>query len=192
MGRTTAATTFIALLRGINVGRARQVAMADLREIAESLGYRDVCTLLRSGNLVFSATAATAERVAAELGQAIEARLGMVVGVVVRTADELAAIVQADPLSAQPQDGSRRHVIFLVDGLPEDVRGWLASDGFAPDTVRPAEREIYVWYERGMSGSETAGRIGKRLPRTATDRNWNTVTKLLEIARDTTYGNGPM
>jgi uncharacterized protein (DUF1697 family) len=184
-GSTTAATTFVALLRGINVGRARQVAMADLRATAEGLGYGEVRTLLRSGNLVLSGTATTPERVARALEQAIETRLGIAVSVVVRTADELAGVVAADPLSAQPPDGSRRHVVFLAEPLATDVRAWLTSDGFAPDIVRPAEREVYVWYERGMSGSETAGRIGKRLPRTATDRNWNTVTKLLAMTRDT-------
>jgi len=178
--------TCVAFLRGINVGRARQVAMSDLREIAQSLGYDAVRTLLRSGNLVLSAATDDPGAVAAKLEKAIEARLGMDVGVVVRSAEELAAVVAADPLPVTSQDGSRRHVVFLSEPLAADVRDWLESDDFTPDTVRPATREVYVWYERGTSGSDTATRINRRLPRTATDRNWNTVTRLLEMARQST------
>jgi uncharacterized protein (DUF1697 family) len=188
MTRTTpsaSATTFVAFLRGINVGRARQVQMADLRDIAESLGYGVVRTHLRSGNLVFSAAGMGAERgqaIADELARAIEARLRMAVSVVVRSADELGTIVEAASWLPGQDDGSRRHVVFLAESLAPDVRDWLASDDFSPDAVRPSFRELYVWYEHGTSGSTTADRIGRRLPRTATDRNWNTVTRLLEMA----------
>jgi uncharacterized protein (DUF1697 family) len=89
--------------------------------------------------------------------------------------------VAADPLPRTADEGSRKHVVFLAEPLAADVRAWLADDDLTPDTVRPAEREVYVWYERGMSGSKTAERIGRRLSRTATDRNWNTVTRLLEM-----------
>lgn len=174
----------VAFLREINVGRARQVSMADLRDISESLGYEDVRTHLRSGNLVFSAAGATAQATAEALEQAIESRLGMSVGVVVRSAAELAAVVAADPLSGSADDGSRKHVVFLAEPLSADARDWLSSDDFTPDTVRPTEREVYVWYAGGMSGSKTADRIARRLPRTATDRNWNTVTRLLEMTRE--------
>ena len=175
--------TFVALLRGINVGRARQVAMADLRAIAEGLGHGDVRTVLRSGNLVFSGAAQDPAQVAGELERAIEASLGMKVGVVVRRTDEMDAVVRANPLVGMAA-GSRLHVIFLAEPLADDVRAWLASEDFTPDSVRPAEREVYVWYEVGMSSSSTADRISKRLPGSATDRNWNTVTKLLAMATE--------
>jgi uncharacterized protein (DUF1697 family) len=173
--------TFVAFLRGINVGRARQVAMSDLRAVAESLGYAGVQTLLRSGNVVFSASGGDTRAMAAELEAAIDARLGMAVGVVVRSAEELAAVVAADPLPVSVTDGSRRHVVFLPVPLDAEVRRWLEGEDFGADIVTATEREVYVWYERGMSGSETATRLGRRLPRTATDRNWNTVTKLLAM-----------
>src|SRR6187551_2079266 len=91
-------TVYVALLRGINVGKARQVSMADLKDIAATLGHGDVRTHLRSGNLVLSASHTTASALAAALEEAIEARLGMRVGVVVRSAAELAAVLAADPL----------------------------------------------------------------------------------------------
>ena len=180
---TAAPHTLLALLRGINVGRARQVAMSDLRAIVESLGYGEVRTLLRNGNIVFSAHDRDTRAIATRLEEAIEAGLGMAVGVVVRTAEELAAVTAADLLPVTATDGARRHVVFLPDHLAADVRRWLEGEDFAPDVVRAAEREVHVWYEHGMSGSETATRIGRRLPRTATDRNWNTVTKLLAMTR---------
>src|SRR5262245_61751276 len=117
-------TTYVAFLRGINVGRARQVAMADLREIAESVGYEDVRTLLRSGNVVLASGSPSADDVAAALERAIESRLRMNVGVVVRTSDELAAVVAADPLQITSDDGSRRHVVFLGEPLAAEVREW--------------------------------------------------------------------
>lgn len=158
--------------------------MADLRDIAESLGYTAVRTYLRSGNLVFTTPERTPRAVATKLEQAIEARLGMAVGVIVRGADELTSIVAADPLKGSADDGSRKHVVFLAEPLSADVHDWLSSTDFRPDTVRPAEREVYVWYEGGMSGSTTAERIAKRLPGTATDRNWNTVTRLMLMATE--------
>jgi uncharacterized protein (DUF1697 family) len=178
---TTAPRTFVAFLRGINVGRARQVAMSDLRAIVESLGCDEVRTLLRSGNIVFSAQGTDTRAIATRLEEAIEASLGMVVGVVVRTAEELAAVTAADLLPEAATDGARRHVVFLSERLDPEVRRWLEDEEFGPDVVRAAEREVHVWYERGMSGSETATRLGRRLPRSATDRNWNTVTKLLAM-----------
>jgi uncharacterized protein (DUF1697 family) len=175
--------TYVAFLRGINVGRARQVAMSDLRAIVESLGHGGVRTLLRSGNIVFSAASQDEQTIGAGLEEAIEGRLGMNVGVVLRSAEELAAIVAADPLPVSAKDGARRHVLFLPEPLEAEVRRWLEREDLGADVVRATEREVYVWYEHGMSGSQTAVRIGRRMPRTATDRNWNTITKLLAMTR---------
>jgi uncharacterized protein (DUF1697 family) len=191
MARTTsrtAETVYVALLRGINVGRARQVSMADLREIAAGLGYANVRTLLRSGNLAFTSAEPSTARLAASLMEAIEARLGMQVGVVIRSADELAAIVAADPFPASDDEGTRKHVVFVADPLSAEVRDWLGREDFAPDEVRTADREVYVLYATGMSATTTADRLGKLLPRSATDRNWNTVTRLLALARESDAG----
>jgi uncharacterized protein (DUF1697 family) len=173
--------TYVALLRGINVGRAKQVAMADVREIAQSLGFRDVRTLLRSGNVVFTGPMKPANEVAADLAHALEARLGMTVGVVIRTADELAAVVDANPMPEAVADGSRLHVMFLADAPTAKERAALDGEVFDPDTVRPSGREIYAWYPNGMSGSDTATRLAKIVRTLNTDRNWNTVTKLLAM-----------
>jgi uncharacterized protein (DUF1697 family) len=175
---------YAALLRGINVGRARQVAMADLRDIVESTGYQGARTLLRSGNVVFAAPLEDAVEVASTLERAIEARLSMRVHVVVRSAQELAAVVAANPLPHAAHDGAHLHVMFLALPLTAPERTALEPAQFLPDEVRLAEREIYVWYRAGMSGSKTAEQLARRVKSPATDRNWNTVAKLLSLARE--------
>jgi len=79
---------------------------------------------------------------------------------------------------------TRKHVVFLADPLGPEVHDWLGDEDFAPDEVHAAGREVYVRYATGMSATQTADRVGKRLPRTATDRNWNTVTRLLALAQE--------
>ena len=183
MVRRSQRTTFVALLRGINVGRAKQVAMDELRALVEAEGYEGVQTLLRSGNLIFTGPAAQPRRVAEKLERAIESGLGVKVGVVVRTADELAAVIAANPIRDAAGEGSNLHVMFLADPLPAAERKRLAADDFEPDVVRPVDHEIYVWYRKGMSGSTTATQLGRRVKTLATDRNWNTVDKLAQLAR---------
>jgi uncharacterized protein (DUF1697 family) len=108
----------------------------------------------------------------------------MTVGVVVRTADELAAVVEANPLPEAASAGAFLHVMFLATPLTAEERRALDPELFLPDVVRVAEREVYVWYRHGMSGSRTAVELGHRIKTLATDRNWNTVTKLLALNRE--------
>jgi len=176
--------TFIALVRGINVGRAKQVSMGQLRAVVESLGYEDVRRLLRSGNVVFRATKGTPRTVAKAIEEAVDS-LGVNARVVVRTVDELAAVVKANPLPDAAANGSYLHVMFLHEPLSPAERKQVEEADFGSDEVRLASREIYVWYRKGMSGSDTAGRLTKLVRTLATDRNWNTVEKLLAMARTT-------
>ena len=158
--------------------------MSDLRTAAESAGFEGVRTLLRSGNVVLVGPPQDDATIARTLEKAIESRLSMNVGVVVRTSDELAAVVEANPLPHAAREGSLLHVMFLATPLTAEERRALDPEPFLPDEVRVAEREIYVWYRNGMSGSRTAVELGRRIKTLATDRNWNTVTKLLALARE--------
>ena len=175
--------TYVALLRGINVGKAKAVAMSDLRAIVESAGHRDVRTLLRSGNVVFR-SGETPGRLAVALEEAIAKRLGLDVRVVLRTAAELEAVVAANPIAEAAGAGSNMHVMFLAEPLSGDERARISAAAFDPDVVRPAGSEIYVLYRNGMSGSATAEVLGRIVRGTVTDRNWNTVSKLLGMARE--------
>ena len=171
----------IALLRGINIGPRQRVKMPELRELIEGLGYTDVQTLVQSGNVVFTARAKP-ETLEQKLEQEIEKQLGVDPKVVVRTRDELAAAIEANPFDV-PEDPKDLHVTFLSAEPEEDAVRKLEALDFPPDELKLAGREIYVLYADGMGRSELAKRLGRaKLGVAATDRNWNTVTKLLEMA----------
>lgn len=168
----------IALLRGINLGPRRRIAMADLRAWLTDLGYEDVRTLLQSGNVVFGSgkRPATVRR---ELETALAERAGFAVDCVLRTAAELRAVVEADPLGDVADDGSRYLVSFL------EVPGrWPAVDpaAFEPERVHLGEREAYFWVPGGIQNSRILAAFPARKGEVATVRNWNTVTKLLAMA----------
>jgi len=171
----------IAFLRGINIGPRQRVSMPELRALIEGLGYTDVQTLVQSGNVVFTSRAAPAT-LEAKLEQEIEQQLGVDPKVVVRTRDELAAAIEANPFDvpANPKD---LHVTFLSGEPDAAAVEKLEEADLGPDRLEFAGREIYVLYADGMGRSELAKQLGRaKLGVAATDRNWNTVTKLLETA----------
>jgi uncharacterized protein (DUF1697 family) len=175
---------FVALLRGINVGRNNRIAMADLRAMLSDLGYTDVSTLLQSGNALFTAEGTDEDALAVAIEKAITARLGLTIRVLVRSRAELHRIVEANPLAAIATDHSKLLVTFLSH--PPDATALNAIDEatYAPEVMAVGRREIYVWYPDGvrnarLSPSFFEKRLGKDSAGTA--RNWNTVTKLLEL-----------
>lgn len=177
-------TRYIALLRGINVGAHKRVAMADLRTLMGGLGYDDVQTLLQSGNAVF-ATDGPPEQVAPDLEQKIAAELGVETKVVVRTRDELASVVKRDPLGDVAGDPKRYQVSFLSAEPKPEVARELAALDFAPEQCVLSGREIYAWHPDGIHTSKLAKQLSdRRLGVTATARNWNTVVKLLAMMDD--------
>jgi uncharacterized protein (DUF1697 family) len=168
----------VALLRGINLGSKRRIAMADLRALFAELGYEDVRTVLASGNVVFTGAPAKARET---LEHGIAKRFDMRVDVVVRTMAELHAVVAADPFGDEVDNPTRYFVAFL-DGKPKAKRlQELGEQDFAPDRFAAGEREIYAWCPEGMQNSKLMKELGKPgLAGTATVRNWATVNKLLE------------
>ncbi|MGH3072628.1 MAG: DUF1697 domain-containing protein [Gaiellaceae bacterium] len=172
----------VALLRGINLARARRVGMADLRELLEREGYGDVRTHLQSGNVVLSSPL-TPRRLEAELERLLERRFGFSVPVLVRTRAELAKVVAADPLRAVATDDSRYLVSFLSRRLPAKAARELEAADVAPERIAVAGREIYAWLPGGFQRSRAAKLLDdSRLGVTSTARNWKTVAKLLELA----------
>jgi uncharacterized protein (DUF1697 family) len=170
----------IALLRGINIGPRQRVSMPELRALIEGLGHTGVATLVQSGNVVFTSRAApaTLER---KLEAEIERQLGVDPKVVVRTRDELAAAIEANPFDvpANPKD---LHVTFLSGEPHAAAREKLEATDFGPDRLAFRGREIYIAYDDGMGRSELAKQLARaQLGVAATDRNWNTLTKLLEM-----------
>jgi uncharacterized protein (DUF1697 family) len=169
---------YVALLRGINVGGNKKIAMADLRKLIGDLGFTDVATLLQSGNVVFTATGKAAQ-IERKLESALDSELGMSVRCLVRTAAEMRAVVDGNPLADIATDNSRFLVTFLstpIDGVPP------AAEEFAPEQFRIVGREIYMWFPDGVRDAKLA-RVNwdRKYQVVATGRNWNTVTKLADM-----------
>ena len=166
----------IALLRGINVGGNKIVAMSDLRAIAERLGLREAKTLLQSGNMVFRSNKSPEQ-----LQKMLQKELGC--DVFVRTAEEWASIVAGNPFPAEAKSDPGLLVMMLL-GEAKDaavLNGAVAGR----EVARGKGRHIYVYYPDGQGRSKlTNAVIEKKLGTRATARNWNTVTKLASLAED--------
>jgi uncharacterized protein (DUF1697 family) len=174
----------IALLRGINLGARNRVSMPELRELLSGLGHEDVKTLLQSGNVVL-----TSDQTGAKLEQALEKsiakELGVESAVVVRTARELAGVVERDPFADVADDPKRYQVSFLSAKPKVAVVRELEAADVAPEQVVVSGREIYAWHPGGVQRSPLTKLLtDRKLGVTATARNWNTVTKLLELVRE--------
>lgn len=175
-------TTYVALLRGINVGKNKRIAMARLRELLTDLGYQDVRTLLQSGNAVVTADARSAAAVRTAIEERIVEDLGMQVPVVIRTGPQLLEAAAGNPFADVIDDGARAHVVF-VDGPARLPKGFDA-EAFAPERVAVRGSAVYLWLPGGTQSSRLLPALDDRqLGGTATMRNWNTVTKLAAMLR---------
>jgi len=169
---------YAALLRGINVGKAKRVAMADLRAVVGELGFADVRTLLNSGNVVFSGRKAATGAVARRLEQAIEARLGVASRVQVLSADELAAVTAGNPLLEIATNPSRL-LVAVSDVAPlAEPLAEIAAARWTPEAFAVGERCAYLWCPEGVLESRLAAAVQKALGDRVTIRNWSTTTKL--------------
>jgi len=166
---------YIALLRAVNVGGTGKLSMSELRSMCEVLGFTQVRTYIASGNVVFESRLAEAS-VKKKLEQRLDAYAGKPVGVLVRSADELAAVLEGNPFRNAAPD--RTVAIFLDAPPPADALDRVS--GQQTETIASGVREIYVHYQDGI------GRSKLKIPaaRDGTARNMNTVAKLLEMARE--------
>ena len=172
----------VLLLRGINLGPARRVPMADLRAVLSEAGYANVRTYVQSGNIVLDAPAAPAE-LEAETGRLISGRFGFDVPVVARSRDELAAVVALNPLQEVATNPKRYQVSFLSEQLPDDVVQALQSAATGEERLVAHGRELYAWHPDGVARSKMWNALaGRSLGAVATARNWTTVTTLLAMA----------
>lgn len=181
-------TAFVALLCAVNVGGTGKLAMADLRRLLEGLGYGRVETYIQSGNAVFDETGSAAGAAKA-IAAALEQHMGAPVGVVVRTHEEMARVMAANPFAAEAAaDGARVHVVFLAGAA---ARG--AATGLEQIvTQHPARRDrfhldgktLYLHLPDGAADTKfTTKTLNRVLGVALTARNWNTVEKLTEMAR---------
>jgi len=175
-------TQCIALLRGINVGRAKRVTMADLRVLIEDLGYSDVRTLLNSGNAVFQASRPTVAKLASAIEAAIQGKFGFPAPVVVLTARELNAIVAENPLLQAAADPSKFLVAFVTAAATLEKVKPLLAEAWAPDALAVGSKAAYLWCAHGIIASKLAQAFARVTADAATTRNWATVLKLQATA----------
>jgi uncharacterized protein (DUF1697 family) len=175
---------FVALMRGVNVGKARRVPMVALRGLLGGLGYTGVTTLLNSGNAVFRAAGGTAGQCAADIGAVLADQLGVEVLVVVKSAADLAAIVAGCPIVPGPAEHARLLVAFAqrADALPALAAG-VAPHVVAPERFALGSHAAYLHAATGILGSKAAGALLGKAALSATTRNWATVLKLQALAR---------
>ena len=168
-------TSYVALLRGVNLMGGTVLRMADLKALAEQLGFKSVRTFIASGNLLFASDKSEAA-VKQALEAAVKAHMARDVGVMVRTAAELDAVANGNPFAGEP--GNRVVAIFLSAVPPADALD--AAKNVADERMALGTREIYVHYPSGQGRSKLAIPAGAK----GTARNMNTVAKLTELARE--------
>ncbi len=173
---------FVALLRGVNVGKANRVPMGDLRAMLARMDYTDVATLLNSGNAVFTATKGAPAAHAAKIAAALRSQLDVDVPVIVKTSGELTAIVAENTLAGDGVDHARLLVAFTQDAAALAGLGFLGSLVVPPERFLLGKRAAYLYCAGGFMKSKAAGALLGQAGRSATTRNWATTLKLEELA----------
>jgi uncharacterized protein (DUF1697 family) len=181
--------TYIVFLRAVNVGGTGKLPMADFRALLEKLKCKRVETYIQSGNAVFEA-ACSAGKAAADIAAALEKHLGLPVGVIVRTPAQIKHVIDQNPFAAEAAaNGALVHATFLASPAGKD-----AVDALAAIAAKyPARRDryalngdtIYFHFPDGAGETKFSGKtLNKALGVAATARNWNTVLKLYEMAKN--------
>jgi uncharacterized protein (DUF1697 family) len=173
----------IALLRGINVGRAKRVSMAELRALVEGLGYCDVRTLLNSGNIVYNAGRVAPGKAAARIELALVAELAVSARVTVLTAQELSEVIAENPLLDVADNHSHLLVAVLSDPADRTKLTPLLKHDWAREALAVGKRVAYIWSPDGVLASQAAEAVNRTLGDAVTTRNWATVMKLHALAQ---------
>jgi uncharacterized protein (DUF1697 family) len=173
---------FVALLRGVNVGKGNRVPMADFKAILEGLGYTGVGTLLNSGNAVFTSTGRSQAKHAASISTAIQQNLAVTTLVIVKSAAKLSEIISASPMNPPEADHSRFLVAFAAEADELLALEPLQELAQAPERFIVTKFAGYLHCPAGVRQSRVAeallGKAGKRV----TTRNWATVMKIHALA----------
>jgi uncharacterized protein (DUF1697 family) len=174
----------IALIRGINVGKAKRVTMSDLRELCLNLGFTGVKTLLNSGNIVFAANRMKPEKSASLIEDALFESVGISAKVIVITAADLSAIIKENSIAKLAMDPSRLLVSVLAD--PSDAKKLkpLEKQNWKPEALAVGKRAVYQWCPDGILAGKTIQTVARELGDAVTARNWSTILKLDALANE--------
>ena len=169
---------YVALFRGINVGKAKRIAMADLRALLDKLGYADVATLLNSGNAVFTGNAEPAATHAARIREAVQKKLGVDALVIVKSAKDVAAIITGNAIGKHATDASK--LLVAVTNAPSGLAKIrvLSRESWGAEKLHVGKHAAYLWCANGILESKVAVALLKGLGETGTTRNWATLSKI--------------
>ncbi len=174
----------ISMLRGINVGSHHRMKMDALRAVYESLQLRDPQTYVQSGNVIFGTEERDLTQLAKRIGDGIERSFGFRPGVIVRTCSELRDVIARNPFALRPGiEPGKLLVIFFAGNPGPDARSKILGIHADPEEFLIDGRELYIYFPDGMARPKLSpAMIEKALKISGTGRNWNSVTKMLEIA----------
>lgn len=178
-------TTVVSLFRGINVGGHQKVRMDELKGLHESLGLRDVVTYIQSGNVVCTSDDADMAQLTRQIEDGFAQKFGFRVNVILRTAEELSAIIAHNPFQDQSLKEPKWLVVLFLTTRPERT----ALEEFQKTYVGPEElyligQELYIYYPDGIGRSKLPlTLVEKKLKTTGTGRNWNTVLQLQKMSQ---------
>jgi uncharacterized protein (DUF1697 family) len=178
-------TTYIALLRGINVGGNKIIKMLDLKAMFQTLGFENVRTYIQSGNVVFESDEGSESLLTGVIERKIHEVFGFEVSVIIRTLAEMENVIANDPFQlSEPEEFKRWYVTFLPAEPSAEALDKLRTYENGPDKVRFVGREMYILYEVSVSQSPLFKvPFDRILGMTITARNWNTVNKLVTMGR---------
>ena len=175
--------TYVALLRGINLGGHKVVKMDQLRKAFEELGFEDVKTYIQSGNVVFKALSRTPENLVKRIEEKVMRQFGFPVPVMVKTADEFAEVVRSNPLVTKKGiDLSRLHVTFLSCAPQKSALKILAAIAAGPDQFRYSGKAIYLHCQNGYHETKLSNNVLEKILKVGTTTpNWKTVNQLYQM-----------
>jgi uncharacterized protein (DUF1697 family) len=176
--------TYVALLRGVNVGTAKRVPMAELRALLQELGYTGVATLLNSGNAVFQAATGTTSVLAERIEAAISVKFGFAVPVIVKLAKEFADIVCGNTISVEAAEHARLLVIFAQDRKSLSALAIINPLIEAPEQFVIGKHASYLLCANGILSSKAATALLGKIGAATTSRNWATTLKLLALSQE--------
>ena len=197
--------TFISMLRGVNVGGHNMIKMDELRGLYQSLGLQQPQTYVQSGNVVFRAKEQNVAQLGTRIGDAIERKLGFRPGVILRTASQMKDVIARNPFARREDIEPGKLIVMFLGSDPDPAMRDAVSALLQPaaggrsltaNRARKAQRtttgeelwmdgsEVFIYFPDGMGRSKLVPLLERALKKSGTARNWNTVTKLLEMAEE--------
>ena len=173
---------YIAFLRAINVGGARIIKMEDLRKHFEMPGLKNVVTYIQSGNVLFDSAATDTSALEEKIEKKLLKLLGYEVTTVVRSIAEMEAVAKADPFKKERAEDDKYYVVFLKESPAKDLQKALLAFNNEVDTFYIKGKDLYWLCRKGKGESIVSSSFfEKKLKVPATNRNWNTVNKVLTL-----------